>query len=208
MQLIFICLELIEAGQDGTLWVYDSKGPYLKPTFVTIFNTLYNLKTMDKAHLPGSGASGLVFNSDNMITTRGIDDTVKLFDLRNFKKPLATHTAMNLFEETNLTYSPDEQYIVTGVSIKKGDTKGIVQMLNAKDLSVVKEVEIGSSSIVSVAWHGKINQILCGAADGVMHCMYNPTSSVRGGVQTVGKKKKEMTVDDLEFSRFFTSSTL
>lgn len=158
---------------------------------------------MDKAHLPGSGASGIAFTRDNQITTRGIDDTIKLFDLRNFKKPLSSIPALNLYEETNICYSPNEEYILTGISIKKGETKGVVQLLNAKDLSLVKEIEMGSASIVKCVWHEKINQVLCGGGDGVMHVMYNPTSSVRGVVQTVGKKMKEMTVDDLDFSKFF-----
>ena len=46
----------------------------------------------------GSHTSSIVFSHDNLnIATRGGDDTVKLWDLRKFKHPVATASDLENF---------------------------------------------------------------------------------------------------------------
>ena len=50
-------------------------------------------------------------------------------------------------------------------------------------------------------WHSKINQIACGTGDGTTRVLYNPQSSAKGAIYSVGKKVKEVTADDFDFSQ-------
>lgn len=50
------------------------------------------------------------------------DDTLKLWDIRSFKRPVNVVTGLdNMFAGTDCVFSPDEQTIMTGVSVKKGE---------------------------------------------------------------------------------------
>ena len=50
------------------------------------------------------------------------DDTLKLWDIRSFKRPVNIVTGLdNMFAGTDCVFSPDEQTIMTGVSVKKGE---------------------------------------------------------------------------------------
>ena len=74
----------------------------------------------------GTDTSSIVFGYDNRhVATRGGDDTLKLWDVRNFKKPV--NVAQNLFsrfEMTECCFSPDDRMVVTGTSMDKGDNSG------------------------------------------------------------------------------------
>ena len=60
------------------------------------------------AHAKGSDTSCVTFGHDNRhVATRGGDDTLKLWDVRAFKKPV--HVATNLysrFDVTDCCFSP------------------------------------------------------------------------------------------------------
>ena len=52
------------------------------------------------------------------------DDTLKLWDIRSFKRPVNVVTGLdNMFAGTDCVFSPDEQVIMTGVSVKKGEVR-------------------------------------------------------------------------------------
>ena len=64
----------------------------------------------------------------------------------------------NLYPETNVIFSPDDQSIVTGLPAPKGQ-KGSIVFLNGEDLSEQRRLPIGEGSVVRVAWHSRINQV-------------------------------------------------
>jgi len=69
------------ACRDGSILVWDTR----KPSFV---NATFTIRD---AHLNNSDTSSIVFSyRDTLICTRGegIDETMKLWDIRAFKKPL------------------------------------------------------------------------------------------------------------------------
>ena len=82
-----------------------------------------------------------------------------MWDPRNLRKPVAVASNLpNRYPETNLIYSPDGRYIMTGVPpINKGE-KGALVFLNAEDLSEERRVPIGEGTVVRVLWHSRINQ--------------------------------------------------
>ena len=53
---------------------------------------------MRNAHAQGSETSSIEYSHDNLnICTRGGDDTVKLWDVRKFKHPIATASDLDNF---------------------------------------------------------------------------------------------------------------
>ena len=66
----------------------------------------------------------MAFGYDNRhIATRGGDDTLKLWDIRSFKKPV--HEKKDLFsrfEMTECCFSPDDRMVLTGTSVNRGET--------------------------------------------------------------------------------------
>ena len=105
---------IIAAGcGDGSLWIWSSKGNFMKPDLA-----------LDTAHMSGGSPSCITFSNDGYtLVTRAMDgdlifyelDTLKLWDMRKFTAPIATQSNLiNLFEESNVIYSPDYKYIITG----------------------------------------------------------------------------------------------
>lgn len=169
------------ACSDGALYMWGTNSNFARPT-----------ATIEGAHPHGSGASGLVWSADGRtLATRGGegDDTVKLWDARNFKQSLAAVSDLpNLYPETNLIFSPDERSLLTGSAGEKG---GQIQVLNRSDLSVRERISVGQSSkpgsVLRVLWHPKINQLFASDNSGAVHVHYSPQTSSRGALLSVGR---------------------
>ena len=154
--------------------------------------------------MSGSGASGIAFSRDNVhFTTRGMDDTVKLFDIRNFKQHVATaKNFTSYYEETNIIYSPDEKYILTGLSVKRDSTDGgRLMFLNRDTLKIERDVPVGTGSVIRTIWNPRINQIVCSSSDNGTYVLYDPKVSTRGAVMSVNKQVK-VQKDDIYFGEY------
>ena len=82
-----------------------------------------------------------------------------VWDLRAFKKPLATRSNLTtLYPTTNAIFSPDDRYILTGVGATAKGGKGRLLFLEKDGLETVKELEVDTTP-VKVLWHSKINQV-------------------------------------------------
>lgn len=74
------------------------------------------------------------------------------------RKPLAVAENLdNLYSETNVIFSPDDKWIVTGLPGRKG-TKGSIVFLNSETLVEERRVAIAEGTVVRVLWHSRINQ--------------------------------------------------
>lgn len=177
------------AGLDGALHLWSTSSNYARPSY-----------TLEGAHVKNTETSGITFSMDNhTFATRGGDDTVKLWDMRAFKKPLAERSDLpNLNAETNVIFSLDERTLLTGCAAKRGAEMGRVHVLSRQDLSTERAIGISQSSVVKVAWQPKINQLFTGSADGSVHVFYSPTASSRGALLCVGKARRARAVDDLD----------
>ncbi|KAI8819599.1 WD40-repeat-containing domain protein [Fimicolochytrium jonesii] len=171
-------------GQDGALRIWNSNGNFLAPSH-----------NVENAHMPGAPITSLTFSRNTpspLLATRAMDDTLKLWDLRSLRQPL--HTVPNLpnfFEETDVTFSPNDRYILTGTSVKKDQGFGTLCVFDRDSLKEVANVQVATSSVVRVAWHPKINQIVLGTGDGSVQVMYDPVLSLAGIKAALGKVPKK-----------------
>lgn len=112
---------------------------------------------MEGAHEKGTPTSSIIFTADGrQVATRGGDGTVKralsffifpkssgrltsvllVWDARSFKKPLFTASSLpSLNPESNIVFSPDEKYILTGTAgSHAGVLAGAAEEEKAKEL--------------------------------------------------------------------------
>lgn len=137
------------ACTDGTFHLWASNSNFVRPSL-----------SNEQAHVKGSETSGIAFARDGKhVATRGGDDTVKLWDVRKLRQPVAiAEDLANLYPETNLVFSPDDRSILTGLSVRAGG-KGEIAVLDREGLSVKRRIPVGDGSVVKVAWHARINQV-------------------------------------------------
>ncbi|KAF7732493.1 hypothetical protein EC973_003238 [Apophysomyces ossiformis] len=192
--LAYSCDAKLIAGafQDGTLNLWNVNGPFVKPSL-----------SVPDAHQKTTETSSIIFSRNgHTMVTRGGDDTVKLWDIRNIKKPLRVAYNLDIVNpEANVIFSPDERLILTGTSVPKGQGNGRLVMLDRETLDVKHSLDVGQSSVVKVLWHPRINQIITGSADGTINMFYSPTHSFRGAKLCVVREAKQRAVDDYEVNR-------
>jgi WD40 repeat protein len=173
---------------DGSLQFFPSKGPYTRA-----------ILRFDSAHQFGSETSSLIFSSDgNTVVTRGGDDTMKIWDKRKLTTgPLVTFDGLpNKYQETDVVLSPDESVVCTGTSLSPDSAVGKLFFYDMKSLTFIQEVSITDNSVISLLWHPKLNQIMCGCTDHKVHVLYNPELSTKGVLYCVTKHPKRDKYED------------
>ncbi|KAF8446270.1 hypothetical protein L210DRAFT_3619972 [Boletus edulis BED1] len=173
---------------DGALHMWQASSNFVRPNM-----------TVEGAHARTTETASVVFSVDGRtVVTRGGDDTVKLWDIRSFKRPVAMRSeTTTLYPGTNAVFSPDEKYVVTGIGTTSKGGQGRLLFLNRTDLSVVKEVEMESTP-VKVIWHSKINQIVTGLSNGTISVLYSPETSAHGAKLLLSKgAPKRPTIEDM-----------
>lgn len=173
---------------DGALNMWQSNSNFARPNL-----------TIEGAHMKNSETGSLVFSVDGRtVLTRGGDDSVKIWDLRAFKKPLAARMdTPTLYPNTNAVFSPDDKYVITGASATAKSGRGKLLFLQKNDLEVVKMLEVGATP-VRVFWHSKINQIVTGLSNGEICVLYSPETSLNGAKLLFNKgPPRKITVEDM-----------
>ncbi|RXW24743.1 hypothetical protein EST38_g1124 [Candolleomyces aberdarensis] len=177
-------------GADGAIHLWQTQSNFVRPH-----------RTIEGAHVKGSETGSLVFSLDgHTIMTRGGpgDDTLKLWDIRAFKKPIAVREGLpTLYPRTNAVFSPDERYIVTGCGpTGKGGSPSLV-FLKKENLEVVKTLSVDSTPVI-VLWHAKLNQIVAGLANGQIVVLYSPETSHNGAKLVMSKgPPRKITIEDM-----------
>ncbi|XP_071001799.1 WD repeat-containing protein 70-like, partial [Oncorhynchus clarkii lewisi] len=97
-----------------------------------------------QAHAPGTDTSCLTFSYDGTtLASRGGDDTLKTWDIRNFKKPLNVATGLSaFFSMTDCCFSPDDKLLVTGTSVKKDEGNGKLVFFDRASFQKVYEIDV------------------------------------------------------------------
>lgn len=158
---------------------------------------------VEKGHL--DDITGLKFSTDGLILlSRSTDSTLKVWDLRQMKSPLKVFEDLpNHYAQTNASFSPDEQLIITGTSVEKeGASGGLLCFFNRRKLELVSRIGISPTySVIRCAWHPKINQVFATVGDkkeGGTHILYDPSISQRGALVCVGRAPRKKSIDDFE----------
>ena len=175
---------LVGAALDGSLVMWSGDGPYTRPT-----------AEIRDAHTRDTWTGGIDISKDGRtVVTRGGDDTIKLWDTRKFKQPVSVvkhPSTSSQYPTSNIRFSPDSSAILTG------SQTGHLHILNPATLrpELVTPVTEGSS-LVTVLWHERLNQIITGSANAETHVLYNPTTSTRGAAMIMSKAPKRRHIDD------------
>ncbi|XP_069704129.1 gastrulation defective protein 1 homolog [Periplaneta americana] len=171
------------ACMDGSLQMWDHRKLFV--------NTALLLRG---AHQTGSEVSCLAFSYlGSLLATRACDDTLKLWDLRAFKKPL--HVFEELFSRystTDCSFSPDDNMILTGESVKKGQIFGRLLFYNSRTFEEVNEITVTDSHVIKAVWHPKLNQIFVGCGNGTVKVYYDNNRSMRGAKLCVVKTRRKV----------------
>ncbi|KAJ6519584.1 hypothetical protein C8R45DRAFT_1057985 [Mycena sanguinolenta] len=173
---------------DGALHIWQTSSNFVRPN-----------SSIEGAHVKGTETGSLVFSVDGRtVLTRGGDDTVKLWDVRAFKKPLATRADLaTLYPNTNAVFSPDDKYIITGAGASAKGGSGKLSFLDKNGLEVVKTLEVDATP-VKVFWHSKINQIVTGLSSGQICVLYSPFTSLNGAKLLANKgPPRKRTIEDM-----------
>lgn len=173
---------------DGCLHLWNTSSNFVRPNM-----------TVEDAHTKGSDVGSIAFSVDGRtILTRGGDETVKLWDLRSFRKPLAVRSGLaTLYPGTNAVFSPDEKHILTSHGASEKGGRGKLVFLRRSDLTIAEETDMETTP-VKVLWHSKINQILTGLSNGTISVLYSPVTSINGAKLLLAKgAPKRPTVEDL-----------
>ncbi|KIK71262.1 hypothetical protein GYMLUDRAFT_66468 [Collybiopsis luxurians FD-317 M1] len=173
---------------DGALHMWNTNSNLVRPNL-----------SIEGAHVKGTETGSLVFSVDGRtVLTRGGDDTVKLWDLRAFKKPLCTREDLPvLYPKTNAIFSPDDKYVVTGAGATVKGGSGRLLFMRKDNLETVKTLEVGATP-VKVFWHSKINQIVTGLSNGQICVLYSPQTSLNGAKLLLNKgPPRKVTIEDM-----------
>ena len=176
--------------EDGSLQVYSAKAHYSRAEAST-----------QNAHTAQATATSMCFFKDGTrLLTRAGDNTMKIWDIRNFKKPLnAWYNLENNDQHTQVSLSPDEQYILTGTSIVKNDDHGLVLMYDSKTFDKVGQLTVSQASVTRVVWHAVLNQIFVGSADRSIHVLCDPKKSQRGALLCITKQERKARPEDIDY---------
>ncbi|KAI9818393.1 MAG: hypothetical protein M1827_000451 [Pycnora praestabilis] len=175
---------LVGAAFDGSLVMWSGDGPYARPA-----------AEIRGAHTPNTWTGGLDISADGrLVVTRGGDDTIKIWDTRKFKSAITTvshPSTSGQYPTSNIRFSPSSSNIITG------SQTGHLHILNPATLvaELVTPVTPGSS-LITVDWHAKLNQIITGSANAETHVLYNPNTSIRGAALVMSKAPKRRHIDD------------
>lgn len=169
------------ACTDGSIQGWDLR----KSTYINTSLVIRN------CHQNQTETSSVCFSyRGNYIASRGMDDTLKLWDLRNTKTALRIKQNLcNRFSMTDCSFSPDDKFMLTGVSQESKDSCGKLLFLETETFNEVESIDTPSASVIRSIWHPKLNQVMMTCSDGALKVLYDQNMSERGLV--IGKEKKK-----------------
>lgn len=124
---------------DGSIQMWDHRKSFVN---VALLNR--------NCHQASSAISSIVYSYDNkMLASRGCDDTLKLWDIRNFKTSLHSFTDLyNRYSMTNCMFSPNDKMIVTGTSTKSEEDYGRLVAYDRNTFEKITEFQVVQSVLL------------------------------------------------------------
>uniref|UniRef100_A0A7S3R0D4 Uncharacterized protein n=1 Tax=Dunaliella tertiolecta TaxID=3047 RepID=A0A7S3R0D4_DUNTE len=136
------------------------------------------------AHEGGSETTSLAFSQDgHSLLSRSVDSTMKLWDLRKFTQPVHSWDDLPCaYNNTKCIFSPDDQLILTGMSMGGKDEGGAVVFIDKRKHDIIRKVGVPGNA-TALGWHHRLNQIFVGVGNrraGSCQALYSTTFSERG----------------------------
>ena len=122
---------------------------------------------------------------------------MKVWDLRLLSssraKPPSLVTTMtdlpNFHPTTDIITSPNDDLVVTGTSVKRGEGSGLLCFYEKSTWSKVRQLEVSEGgSVVSILWNKACNQLAVGSSDSIVRMYYHPDKSTKGALLSAGRK--------------------
>lgn len=186
---------LIAAGCDnGSILVWDRRRSFVHVTFKCL-----------NAHLQDQSITSLKWSYDGQIlASRSMDHTLKLWDIRKFNKCLSSHENIyNHFSMTNISFSPNDKFLITGVSkfMNKDDseTSGKLILFDRNDLSKPLNEISFNDSVIRTEWHPRLNQIFTTTNNGLIRVFYDEKRSPMAGVRLCLNRKERKSKNANDF---------
>ena len=189
---------LITAGcDDGSIQIWDRRRPFVNVTFMS-----------RRAHEPENSITSLRWSYDGRhLASRSTDHTLKLWDIRKFKEPLSQYGDLhNRFSMTDVTFSPDDRFLITGTSTKKKSDDntndptnvGAIYFFNRNNLAQPEgQIQVSdNASVIKTLWHSKLNQIMCSTSNGIIKIFYDPICSKQGALLFANKEERQKKAND------------
>ena len=148
--------------------------------------------------------------------SRGGDDTMKVWDLRLLSSSFSTSSSgaklpsllttisdlPNFHPTTDIITSPDDNLIVTGTSVKKGQGSGLLCFYEKSTWTKIRQIGVGEgASVVSLVWNRVCNQMAVGGSDGVIRMYYDPGKSVKGALLAAGRTVRRKEANEYAIDR-------
>ncbi|PIO73752.1 WD domain, G-beta repeat protein [Teladorsagia circumcincta] len=162
--------KLIVAGcDDGSIQMWKYGNLYV--------NTFYLVRNAHKGPI-----TSVAFAPDSQkVLTRGLDDAMRMWSIKDNKKPILELTDLeNVFRSTDCGFSPRGELVYTGTSSPGEDMPGKLLFYSADTFDLVYKIEYPGVSCLKIDWHPKLNQILVGLSDGTIRIYYDQKLSARG----------------------------
>ncbi|KAK6025757.1 WD domain, G-beta repeat protein [Ostertagia ostertagi] len=140
-------------------------------------NTCYLVRNAHKGPI-----TSIAFAPDSQkVLTRGLDDAMRMWSIKDNKKPILELTDLeNAFRSTDCGFSPRGELVYTGTSSPGEDMPGKLLFYTADTFDLVYKIEYPGISCTKIDWHPKLNQILVGLSDGTIRIYYDQKLSARG----------------------------
>lgn len=193
------CLQYTRDGKyvfvgciDGSLQGFSTTQDFHRPTFLA-----------RHYHTPQNEICGLAFFNDNTrLLSRSLDGTMKLWDIRNFKKPInAWYNLDTRLPGAKVAVSPDQKVIVTGTSDgQTAETKlAKLHFYDATDFREIQQIAIGEETITDIKWSPTLKQILVGLGSTVKVFFDPYLSEKKGALLCVNKQPRQKRPEDIEY---------
>jgi WD40 repeat protein len=101
-----------------------------------------------------------------------MDGTMKVWDLRQLKQPLAVVPQLPTnYTTTRCCFSPDERLLLTGTAAAQAAADGVseggqVVFVDTQKWEVVRRVGM-PTHVAALHWHHRLNQMFVGIGEGV-----------------------------------------
>lgn len=180
--------KIIAAGEDGSYFIFN--GNNKTHVHDLVYRSPYKLEVTNL----------LGFQDGYRFLSRNQDNTMKMFDIRKFERPVHTwYELYNNHSHTGMCFSPDEKYILTGSSNTK-TSPGCLHFIDSKSLEEITRVPLIDNKVTAVVWSSVLNQIFVGAGNTVK-AYFDPKISHNGVMHCVGRGFKKITADDFQYTK-------